>query len=135
MRFTAFTLLVFVAVFACGFAMIKNPSTLAIDVLTYLFVLSACTALVVAFHTTGRLQSYALTYGIFAFGLIHFRAFPQTISLWIYDNVTHDGPSTAPPGNGNWYLVQNIVETASSVVLSLFAASLVASFHGRSARH
>ncbi|TWU17794.1 hypothetical protein Pla52o_50090 [Novipirellula galeiformis] len=131
MRFTTCTLLTFIAVFACAFASIKHPSTMVIEVLTHLYVLSACTALVAAFHSTGRVQSYSLTYGVFGFGLIQFRSFPQSISMWIWENVTHDGPQTVPIDNGEWYLVQNIVETTTSVVLCLFAASLVAGFQRR----
>ena len=128
MRFTIATLMLFSLAFAGAFAMVSQPNTTAHEIVFHLYVVSACTALVIAFHSTGKLQSYCLTFGVFAFGLIHLRSFPQTISLWIWENVTHDGPETAPAGNGDHFLVEGIVETTSSLLLSLFAASLVASF-------
>ncbi|GAA5504870.1 hypothetical protein Rcae01_00309 [Novipirellula caenicola] len=127
MRFTTLTIFLFVTVFATSFAAIKTPSQIALEIGHMLHLLSACAALVVAFHSSGRVQSYSLTYGIFSFGTMLIRGFPNSISMWIWENVTHDGPDSLPTGNGDHFLVEGIIQTAFGILVALFAASLVAS--------
>ncbi|GAA4469119.1 hypothetical protein [Novipirellula rosea] len=126
MRFTILTLIAFAAAFAVSFALITNPNSFALEVLHLTHVLSACVGLVIAFHTTGKTQSYSLTYAIFSFATISYRPFPTSVTNWIWENVTHNGPDSLPAGNGDSFLVIDLIQVCFSILVSLFAASLVA---------
>ncbi|WP_145390899.1 hypothetical protein [Stieleria neptunia] len=124
MRTTIGTLLLFTGWSAVAFATLVEPSVVIADLIDALRILSVATSFTVAFHTTGRIQSYCFTFGVFALLLPMFSACPEWLSTYVADNISFPDLDA---GNGGYWLVQGLIDTHFGVLSALFAASLTGS--------
>ena len=112
--------------------MILRPSDVASDILRSASIVSGCIAFTIAFHTTGKPQSFAMTYGIFAMSSTLLGVCPDSLGVWIYENIVHDGPETVPVANGYGYVLQRTINSWFAILVGIFAASLASSITLRS---
>lgn len=130
MRFTIVSLLLFVAGCAIAFAAIVNANDTVAQALQLLAIVSTCSSLVIAFHASGRLQTFALTYGVFSFAMLSFRPIPSSLSNWVWTTLRRDAPGTTVAATVGELLklftVDDLLQLALGILISLLAAMFAA---------
>ena len=124
MRITIRSLLVAIAAFALCLAAIIHPSRPLAQFASSGLPFLGCVALVIAFHTTAAVQSFALTFGIFA--LAHPFIFPpyNMIDTWILENVVYDGPETLPVGNFDDHGATTIINSSVGLMIAIVSGAI-----------